>query len=131
MKYNVAPRTGDESGCNQCTGEPVGIGKLRNYAADEFLQHVTTDTSTGIEDCHNEQCFEHDTEVIPVVHEVIKTGNAGEDECHADCQGNGTARTMSNVFTDHMAELRQINYRHVECCKVFSCRVDCKIVVRN
>lgn len=87
----------------------MGIAELRPYAADEFLEHVTADTSTGVDDGHDEEGFKHDAEVIPVVHQVVKAGDVGEDESHADSQRNGAAGTMSYVFTDHGVQLRQVD----------------------
>ena len=109
----------------------MGIAEFGPYAANEFLQHVTANTCAGIDDCHDEQCFEHDAEMIPVTHERIKTRDVGEDECHADSQRYSTARTMGNVFTNHCVQLRQIDDLHAESIEMFGCGVDSKVIIRN
>lgn len=131
MEYDVTPCAGDQSRCDDAAGEPMGIAELRPYAADEFLEHVAADAGAGVDDGHDEQGFKHDAEVIPVVHQVIETRDVGEDEGHADSQGNGAAGTMSNVFTDHGIQLRKIDDLDAQSLEVFCCRVDGEVVVRN
>ena len=130
LKDDVPPCAGNQSRSDDSARQPVGIAELRPYAANEFLEHVTANTGTRIDDGHDEQGFKHDAEVIPVVHEVVEARDVGEDEGHADSQGNGTARTMGDVFTDHGIQLGQVDDLDAQGLEMFSRRVDSEIVVR-
>ena len=68
--------------------------------------------------------------MIPVIHEVVEAGDVGEDESHADSQGNSTARTMGDVFTDHGVQLGQVDDLDAQGLEMFSRRVDGEVVIR-
>ena len=130
VQYEVTPCCADQSRCEDSAGFPVRVAEFRPYMADEFLEHVTTDTGTSIDDGHDEQGFKHDAEVIPVVHEVVEARQVREDVSHADSQGNSTARTMGDVFTDHFVQMRQVDDLDAQGLEVCSRRVDSEVIVR-
>src|SRR6266849_2332300 len=73
---------------------------------EELAEHKPGDTSPGVNGRKNEEGFEHDGEVIPVLHQPAHTWQPGEYLRDADRQSDRAARAPSQVLFARL--LRQL-----------------------
>ena len=77
--------------------------------AEEILQHEAAHARARIDNCQDEQRFEHDGEVIPEAEDGIASAAAGEDVGHAEGErGCAAGASEKSHFARVMSHIRHL-----------------------
>lgn len=130
LKYEISPADAYSSAAEDNARPPFRIAERFVNSAQKFLQQITAYARAGINQSQNEQCFKHNAEMVPEAHELFHVRNFGEYVRHADSKRYGAARSVHQIFTDHMRQHRQILHLKSQRSKCLLCGVDSKIIGR-
>ena len=109
---------------------PVRIAPRLPHAPAGFLQQEPAHARPRIDRRENEDRFEHDGEVVPVVHQASHAGNVREDLRHAEGERDGASRPADDVLADLRLKVDEIDHWHVQGREDRRRRVDGKVVAR-
>ena len=82
----VAPAEHNKQTCGHIRKEPIRSSEWRIKLPDELLDNESRHASPGIDRRQNEECLEHDGEVIPIGHQSAHAGYSSKDLRHTHSQ---------------------------------------------